>query len=60
VFRQNEILSCFPTTQPIYINEQEVVYESEVNKLTFALVKADNDKEAIKLAERMVRDKKNG
>ena len=58
VFRQNEVLSCFPTVQTTYINENDVVYESEVNKLTFALVKAENDKEAIRLAERMIRDHK--
>lgn len=55
VFRQDEVLSCFPTTQQMYVNEENVVYENEIAQLTFALVKAANDKEAIDIATRMVR-----
>ncbi|MBL7682721.1 MAG: hypothetical protein JNK00_05135 [Flavipsychrobacter sp.] len=55
VFRQDEVLSCFPTTQQMYVNEENVVYENEIAQLTFALVKAANDKEAIDIATKMVR-----
>lgn len=55
VFRQDEVLSCFPTTQQMYVNEENVVYENEIAQLTFALVKAANDKEAIDVATKMVR-----
>lgn len=55
VFRQDEVLSCFPTTQQMYVNEENVVYENEIAQLTFALVKAANDREAIDVATKMVR-----
>jgi hypothetical protein len=60
VIRQNEILSCFPTTQTTFINEDNVLYESDINKLTFALVKAESDHEAIQIAERMLNDRRKG
>ena len=59
VFRKNEILSCFPTSQRTYINEDNVIYESaDMNTLTIALVKAANDREAINIAMKMLKEKK--
>lgn len=59
VFRQDEVLSCFPTTQQMYVNESNVVYENEIAQLTFALVKAANDRDAIDIAKRMVSEQRN-
>jgi K+-transporting ATPase A subunit len=58
VFRQDEVLSCFPTTQQTYVNESNVVYENEIAQLTFALVKAASDADAIAIATRMVREQR--
>lgn len=57
VIRQNEIISCFPTTQTTYVNEVNVMYESDINRLTFALIKAENERDAITTAQRMLREK---
>lgn len=59
VFRQDEVLSRFPTTQQMYVNESNVVYENELAQLTFALVKAANDRDAIDIAKRMVSEQRN-
>lgn len=58
VFRQDEVLSCFLTTQQMYVNEENVVYENEIAQLTFALVKAANDRDAIAIATRMVHEQR--
>jgi len=57
VISKNEIISCFPTTQTTYVNEVNVMYESDINLLTFALIKAENDREAITIAQRMLRER---
>ena len=57
VIRHNEIISCFPTTQTTYVNEVNVMYESDINLLTFALIKAENDHEAMNIAHRMLRER---
>ena len=57
VISQNEIISCFPTTQTTYVNEVNVMYESDINRLTFALIKAENEREAMSTAQRMLREK---
>jgi hypothetical protein len=33
------------------------MYESDINLLTFALIKAENDREAITIAQRMLRER---
>ncbi|OSZ79200.1 hypothetical protein CAP35_13370 [Chitinophagaceae bacterium IBVUCB1] len=58
VFRQNEVLSCFPTTQHMYVNAENVVYENEIAQLTFALVRAASDSDAIAIATRMVQEQR--
>jgi hypothetical protein len=43
----------------MYVNESNVVYENELAQLTFALVKAANDRDAIDIAKRMVNEQRN-
>jgi len=43
----------------MYVNESNVVYENEIAQLTFALVKAANDRDAIDIAKRMVTEQRN-
>ena len=54
VFREDELLSCIPTAHGAYIYESEMVYVSEESKLSFALVKANDDREAVRIAEEMI------
>lgn len=55
VFRQNELLSCYPTTQQLNIGEDGRIYNSEFSDLMFALVRAENDQQAIKMATELMK-----
>ncbi|MBS1771382.1 MAG: hypothetical protein JST82_00890 [Bacteroidetes bacterium] len=59
VFRENVVLSCFPTTQHVYINESNVIYHADNSNLSFALVKASSDKEAVAMATELLQNELN-